>query len=83
MIQISMYPSLTQDDYLDEDNKAYLEYLIYIMDVREGDDDAVAPSLDNVIVPSVPALRDVTHEELEEVFDGEIYYDALEQAQFM
>lgn len=65
MIELSMYPSLTEDVYMDEDNKAYLEYLVYLMEMRDGDTETQKPDLDDIIVPSVPALRDITHEEME------------------
>lgn len=81
LLEDSMYPSLSPDTFTDENNKAYLEYLIFLYNARmDLDLDVKEPHIDDIFVPAKPVLRDEDAEdsEIEDYLDGEAYYDKPE-----
>merc|ERR1711912_25023 len=74
MIDVYTYPTISLDILNDEDNSEYLAYLFYLEDSRAGlvEDE---PELDEIVV-TVPEFREITAEEIEEMIDGEWFYDS-------
>ena len=60
--------------YDDEDGDAYREVLKYLMHSREGIEEDT-PEIPDMIIETVPEQRDVTKEELQDMIDGDFYYE--------
>lgn len=82
MIDVYTYPTISLDILDAEDNSEYLAYMFYLEDSRAGIS-AEEPDLPDDIEVTVPAFREITAEEIEEMIDGEWYYNSEEQAQFL
>jgi hypothetical protein len=77
MIDSQVWPSMDSSIYTDEDNTQYLEVLKYLSDSRAGIavDEVDVP---DVIIETQPEMREPSAEELEDMIDGDYYYEATE-----
>ena len=74
MIDSQVWPSMDASVYDDEDGDAYREVLKYLMHSREGIEEDT-PEIPDMIIETVPEQRDVTKEELQDMIDGDFYYE--------
>lgn len=77
MIDSQVWPGMDKNVFDDEDGEEYREVLFSLFDARQGIDTDM-PEVPDVIIDTVPEMRDVDKSEFEDMLDGEFYYDAQE-----